>query len=89
MPPTSLSGRYDSGSQSISRTGTSADLPAIRLEGAEPAYVSYRPKTLPEGSAADILLLAGIVLSVLGYLVWRHFQREAQDNFAGQDHNKD
>lgn len=89
IPPSSLSGRYESGSSSISRTGASAELPALRVEGAEPAYGSYRPKTVPGSNAADVLVLVGIALAVVGYLVWRHFQREAQENFAGQDHNKD
>ena len=88
IPPSSLSGRYEF-APSISSIGTSAGPLALRLEGAETAHGSHRTKTLSEGSAADILLLAGIVLSVLGYLVWRHFQRETQDNFASQDHNKD
>ncbi len=89
IPPSSLSGRYESGSQSISLSGASADLPALRLEGAEPVHGSYRPKTLPGADAADVLIVLGLVAAAGGYLVWRRFQREAQENFAGQDHNRD
>lgn len=89
IPEASLNGRYEIGAGSISRTGPSAEVAPLRLEDAEPVYGSYRPKTVPGSHAGDILMAIGLVLGVAGLLVWRHFQRESQENFAGQDHNKD
>ena len=89
IPASSLSGRYESGAGSISRTGPTEEVTSLRLEGADPVYGAYRPKTVPGGHAGDILILIGLILGVVGFLVWRHFQRESQENFAGQDHNKD
>lgn len=89
IPESSINGRYETGAVSISRTSASEEVTTLRLEGAEPVYGSYRPKTVQGSNTADVLILIGIILGVVGYLVWRHFRDEMQENFAGQDHNKD
>lgn len=89
IPESSLHGRYETGARSISRTGATEDPSSLRLEGADPVHGSYRPKAVPGSQAGDVLILIGIILAVAGFLVWRHFQLESQENFAGQDHNKD
>jgi len=89
IPPSALSGRYDAGASSISGAAPQGELTTLRLEGAVPASGSYRPKTVPGPHVGDAIVLVGLLLGVIGFLVWRHFQRESQENFAGQDHNKD
>lgn len=89
IPPSSLNGRYETGAGSISRTSPTEEVTSLRIEGADPVYGSYRPKTVPGGHAGDVLVLIGVILAAVGYLVWRHFREEMQENFAGQDHNKD
>ena len=89
IPPSALEGRHGDGSGSISRLGIADQASVLRLDGTEPGYASYRPSTVPGSGLADAVVLLGIILGVLGYLIWRHFQKEAQENFAGQGHNKD
>lgn len=88
IPEASLHGRYESGG-SISQLGQAEPASSLRFEGAEPLASSYRPRSVPGSPVADIVVVAALALGALAFVVWRHFQREARENFAGQDHNKD
>jgi hypothetical protein len=62
---------------------------SLRVEGTDPTVGSYRPRTVGDSVVADVLILAALVLGAIGFFIWRHLRAEMQENFAGQDHNKD
>jgi hypothetical protein len=89
IPESVILGGAHGGETSISRLGLGDTAGSLRLEGVEPTYGSHRPRALPGSATGDVLVIVGLAVAGLGFLVWRHFQREAQENFAGQDHNRD
>jgi hypothetical protein len=89
IPASSLHGRYEGDASSFSRLGSSEAVTSLRVEGTDPTVGSYRPRAVNESLVADVLILIALVLGAAGFLLWRHLRAEMQENFAGQDHNKD
>ncbi len=89
IPASSLHGRFEGDASSFSRIGTSEAVTTLRVEGNDPTAGSYRPRAVDESIVADVLILLAFVFGAIGFFIWRRLRAEMQENFAGQDHNKD
>jgi hypothetical protein len=89
IPASSLHGRNEGDASSFSRIGPSEAVTTLRVEGNDPTAGSYRPSTVGDSIVADVLILLALILGAIGFFIWRRLRGEMQENFAGQDHNKD
>ena len=89
IPPSLLSGQDETRSLS-SLVDRPADAQgSIRLESTGSVPASIRSQAVPGSGTGDLIILLGLILAVLGFLVWRSLRSTVRENFAGQDHNKD
>lgn len=87
VAPSLVSGQPDN--PSISSLSGEPAVGAIRLESSGSIPVPVRSQSLPGSGTGDLVMLLGLILAVLGFLVWRALRSTTRENFAGQDHNKD